>query len=213
MKHAVGDADLLIVQTALDIVKENTITVTDEETDLLILLLYHKLTNSMPLYLTGEEKSNMKSKPKIWDIQYAKEKLGDDLCNSLLAVHALLGCNTTSQIHSVSKSTVFQKFKANAEFRLLIKTLFSYSGTKADILAAGERLLLMLTSGVREKTLDELHYSQYTRKLGTTKKALSPKMLGPTSDAASLHIMCIYYRIQAWKGRTNLERVGLDAKE
>ena len=205
MKPAIGDADLLIVQTALNIAKENTVTVIGENTDFLILLLYHKLTKSMPVYLTGEEKSNMKSKPKIWDMQYAKEKLGDDLCNSLLAVHALLGCDTTSRIHSVGKATAFQKFKANAEFRLLIKTLSSDSGTKADILAAGERLLLMLTGDVREKTLDELRYSQYTKKLGTAKKALSPKMFGPTSDAASLHLMCAYYQIQAWKGRTDLE--------
>ena len=143
VKHVIGDADLLIVQTALDIAKENTVTVIGEDTDFLILLLYHKSTKSMPVYLTGEEKSNMKPKPKIWDIQYAKEKLGDDLCNSLLAVHALLGCDTTSRIHGVGKATAFRKFKTNDEFRLLIKTLSSDSGTKADILAAGERLLLM----------------------------------------------------------------------
>ena len=114
-----------------------------EDTDLLILLLYHKSTKSMPVYLTEEEKSNLKSKPKIWDIQYAKEKLGDDLCNSLLAVHVLLGCGTISRIHSVGKATAFQKFKANAEFRLLIKILSSDSGTKADKLAAGESLLVV----------------------------------------------------------------------
>ena len=55
------------------------------------------------------------------------------------------------------------------------------------------------------KTLDELRYSQYTRKLGTSKKVLSPKMLGPTSDAASLHVMRVYYQIQTWKGRTDLQ--------
>ena len=30
-------------------------------------------------------------------------------------------------------------------------------------------------------------------------------MLGPTSDAASLHVMGVYYQIQSWKGRTDLE--------
>ena len=187
------------------LLRKTQVTVIGEDMDLLILLLYPKSTKSMPVYLTGEEKSNMKSKPKIWDIQYAKEKLGDDLCNSLLAVHALLGCNTTSRIHGVSKATAFQKFKANAEFRSLIKTLSSDSGTKADILAAGERLLLMLTGGVREKTLEELRYCQYTRKLDTAKKVLSLKMLCPTSDAASLHVKRVYYQIQAWKCRTDLQ--------
>ena len=72
-----------------------------------------------------------------------------------MAVHALLGCDTTSGIHGVGKATAFQKFKANEEFWFLIKTLYSDIGTKANILAAGERLLLMLTGGVREKTLQE----------------------------------------------------------
>ena len=121
-----------------------------EDSDLLILLLYHKLTNSMPVYLTGEEKSNMKSKPKIWDIHYAKEKLSDKFCDRLLTVHVLLCCDTTSQIHGVGKVRVFGKFKVNVKLRLLIKTS-SDNGTKADIWAAGERLHLMLTSGVREK--------------------------------------------------------------
>ena len=109
-----------------------------DHTDLLILFLYHKSENSHPVYLRGQEKSNMKSVPKTWDIQCAKEKLGDILCSSPLTIHALLGCDTTSRIHTVGKATAFYKFKKDADFRLLIKILSSESGTKADILTAGE---------------------------------------------------------------------------
>ena len=63
----------------------------------------------------------------------------------------------------------------------------------------------MLVGGAKEKTLDELRFYQYYRKLGATNKAFSPKMLCPTSDAGSLHIMRVYHQVQVWKGVTNLE--------
>ena len=113
--------------------------------------------------------------------------------STVLTIHALLGCDTTSRIHTVGKATAFYKVKKDADFRLLIKTLSSESGTKADILTAGEKLLVVLVGDAKEKTLDELRFSQYYRKLGTTNKALSPKMLCPTSDAGSLHIMRAYH--------------------
>ena len=52
--------------------------------------------------------------------------------------------------------------------------------------------------------LDELRYSKYNRKLGTSKKALSAEMLGPTSDAACQHILHVYHQVQVWKGKNDL---------
>ena len=39
--HADSDADTLIISTALDIAETSPVTVAGEDTDLLILLLYH----------------------------------------------------------------------------------------------------------------------------------------------------------------------------
>ena len=108
------------------------------------------------MFQTCEEKSNVKCKPKIWDIAYAQNKLGDELCEALLAIHAMLGCDTTSRVHKVGKAVILNIFKSNVECRRLLKMLSS-SQSRQDILAAGEVLLLMVTGGTaREKTLDEL---------------------------------------------------------
>ena len=116
VKHSDDDADLLIVQTVLEMAEQHTVPVIGEDTALLVLLHHHSV-----LFATCEEKSNMKCTPKIWDIAYAQNKLGDELCEALLAIHAMLGWVT--------------------------------GGT------------------AREKTLDELRYSKYNRKLGTSKEA------------------------------------------
>ena len=175
-----------------------------EDTDLLVLLLHHKASSSQPVFLTCEEKSNMKCKPKIWDIAYAQNKLGDELCEALLDIHAMLGCDTTSRVRTVGKVVILNKFKSNIECRRLLKMLSS-SQSRQDILAAGEVLLLMVMGGTaRQKMLDELRYSKYNRKLGTSKKALSAEMLGPTSDAACQHILRVYHQVQVWKGKNDL---------
>ena len=48
----------------------------------------------------------MKYKPIIWDVEHAENRLGDKLCDALLAIHTFLGCNvhnwkshTFKQIH------------------------------------------------------------------------------------------------------------------
>ena len=55
VKHSDDDADLLIVQTALEMGEQHTVTVIGEDTDLLVLLLHHKASSSQPVFLTCEE--------------------------------------------------------------------------------------------------------------------------------------------------------------
>ena len=34
-----------------------------------------------------------------------KEKLGQDVCNKIFFIHAILGCDTTSRLHGIGKGT------------------------------------------------------------------------------------------------------------
>ena len=65
VKYCEGDADLLVVHTALEVAKHQNVTIIGEDTDLLILLLYHKPTDCHNVYFTSEEKFNAESKPKV----------------------------------------------------------------------------------------------------------------------------------------------------
>ena len=42
-------------------------------------------------------------KGKIWDIQHAKDKLGDKLCNALLPIHVLTGCDKTPRVTQLER--------------------------------------------------------------------------------------------------------------
>ena len=107
VNHASGDADLLIVQTALKAAKDYPTVLIGEDTDLLVLALHH-FTNEKALYFTYEPKQNQQS-AEVWNIGHAKQILGK-ICHGILVIHAFSGCDTTSHIHSVGKPTVLEKY-------------------------------------------------------------------------------------------------------
>ena len=146
VRHKDGDGDLLIVQTALE-VEEHHINLI-KENNLLILLLCQKVSDSQTVFVTCKEKSNMKYTPITWDIEHAENRLGDKLCDALLAIHGLVGCGVTSRACTIGKVTILNKFMDNIEFQKLVKTLFVFRPPT-----------LIPTSVTGEKTLDELSYS------------------------------------------------------
>jgi len=54
--HATGDADLLIVKTAVHQAKSTTTVLVGDDTDLLVLLCFHAETQSCPIYLQPRPK-------------------------------------------------------------------------------------------------------------------------------------------------------------
>ena len=96
--HAPGDADLLIVQKAVEsAAMVNTLLVGDD-TDLLILLCYHASLDSHSIFFQPEPKKATKN-PRVWDIKAVKEQLGPEVYSYILFLHAVLGCDTTSRLY------------------------------------------------------------------------------------------------------------------
>ena len=46
---------------------------------------------------------------KVYDINHLNDILGHDLCCQLLFIHAMTGCDTSSQIFGVGQKKVFSK--------------------------------------------------------------------------------------------------------
>ena len=70
--HAESDADLLIVQTAVDLAANSAPTVVGEDTDLLVLLCLHADVKSQPLFFKLEKKQSAKKNHKVWHINQLK---------------------------------------------------------------------------------------------------------------------------------------------
>ena len=157
--HSDEDADVDIVSSVLTDANTCPVALLGEDTDLLILLLWHynpQLHNPVHFYSNS-------SKTAV-DIKKSKQLLGDKLTQSNLAIHTFCGCNATSRLHFVGSRGVFQNFLKNEEFRDLLRIFSLVSGRK-DILQAGEKILLLLLGGKREKTLDEFRVHKFHDKM------------------------------------------------
>ena len=67
-----------------------------------------------------------------------KQKLGEESCDAILVIHALLDCDTTSRMYAIGNATILHK---------------SVSPHKSmqNILVAGEKLPLIATSIMKSK--------------------------------------------------------------
>lgn len=66
--QAESDADLLIVQTAVDSAANSATMVVGKDTDLLVLLCLHADVKSQPLFFKSEKKQTAKKNDKVWHI-------------------------------------------------------------------------------------------------------------------------------------------------
>lgn len=102
--------------TAVESAKTKTTVLIGEDTDLLILLCYHADPDGEDLFFMGKPKKASIS-AKMRNIKRAKFSLGKDVCTNILFLHAILGCDTTSQIHGIGKGGALKHFEGNTIFR------------------------------------------------------------------------------------------------
>ena len=107
--HASGDADVLIVQKAVQSAQTRETILIGEDTDQLVLLCYYTTPELHPLYFMSEPKRN--SKNRLWCMQSVISQLGSDICNNILFLHAIFGCDTTSHLHGIGKGNSIRSFK------------------------------------------------------------------------------------------------------
>ena len=191
--HSDGDADLDIVSSVLRKASNGAVTLIGEGTDLLVLLLWHYNSSlHHPVYLYSNTSKT------AFDIRNSKLLLADELTQSILAIHALCGCDTVSMLHSVGSRTILKTFLKNSKFR----SLFMLSSERQYILQAGEKIILLLLGAKHENTLDELlRCRKYYEKISRpTRQTVKAEALGPTSDSAHQYVLRIYYQVQEWRG-------------
>jgi glucosamine 6-phosphate synthetase-like amidotransferase/phosphosugar isomerase protein len=113
------------------------------------------------------------------------KKLGQDMRNNILFIHAILGCDTTSRLLRIGKGTSLKKFCESHHFRDQAKVFNNTSASKKEVIEAGEKALVCLYNGKSGETLDSLRYRRYCQKVDTNTSQIQPQSLPPTSAAAT----------------------------
>ena len=101
VRQALGDADYDIVTTACNVVGDHT--------DLLVLLQHHFTPSS-------HENIYLKTSTILVDISILQKGIDPTLGSSLLFIHAMSGCDTTSRPYGIGKVSTMGKYKELKDF-------------------------------------------------------------------------------------------------
>ena len=200
--HATGNADLLIVQTAIQSARSVPTVLVGDDTDLLVLLCYHTEMDVHDLFSKPEPKQ-MSKKRRFWDIKKTKSSLGLSACTNILFVHAFLGCDTTSRLHGIGKGVALKKLATDLLFYEQAEAFNRPAATKEEIVLAGEKALLCLyNSKSPTENLNSLWYTRFCQKVATRTTFVQPESLPPMSAAAAYHSQRVYFPNTAVKRNT-----------
>ncbi len=88
--------------------------------------------------------------------------IGPDICNHILFIHALLGCDTTSRLYGIGKGSSLKKFTASHQFREQAKVFNTHSASMQDV---GEKALVIIYNGKLTDTLDSIRHQRFCEKV------------------------------------------------
>ena len=81
-EHAEAYADVMIAKTGIVLAKNYPTIIIGEDTDVLVLLLFHSSTNTT-LHYKSDQSNRRANTLKVWDISKTKKLLTDQLCHVL----------------------------------------------------------------------------------------------------------------------------------
>ena len=182
-----GDADVIIVKTALEMVTaHDNVQVVCDDTDVLILLLYHHNTDVGNIFL-------LRKRLHI-NINAGKYSIGT-MCDYLPFVHAVSGCDTTSALFGIGKVKHLKNLQSSGQLRSSIDVFGEELASKEHITAAGEIYISSLYKGGKtNKCLDALRLL-----IAVSPKYVSPQRMPPTSSACYYHSIRVHLQVNSWK--------------
>ena len=154
---------------------KNTVLVADD-TDPVILLCYYSDPDGFNLFMQCSTWGTTR-KNRIWDIKVTQCELGADICNNILFIHAILGCNTTSRLCVLGKALALKRLISSALFRDTTEQFSKKDATVDDVVDAGDAALVCLYSGKEGDNLDGLRYAKCCDKVATNKVHIRPQTL------------------------------------
>ena len=142
-----GDADTDIVTIALNSTCDgHLVVVVADDTDILVLLLYHWKADMQDLYMHLEMRSRNKSLSFL-NIRDIVQKPNSDILKSLLAIHAWGGTDTTSSVYGHGKCSILKTIWRSQDVVQCFLTL-----------GAGTTVFYRMYWGKPDETLDTLCY-------------------------------------------------------
>ena len=110
VNNSKGDADILIVLRAIDAAHQRSVRVMSDDTDVLVMLLFHWDTMMKDIKFCTTKTVNRKKVPINYSVKSIVRR-HSSLVKQLLFAHAWTGCDSTSATHKQGKNRIFKLLK------------------------------------------------------------------------------------------------------
>ncbi|KAJ8666634.1 hypothetical protein QAD02_008296 [Eretmocerus hayati] len=193
------DADVLLVQTALDLAKSDemkNVIVVGEDVDLLVIM-NQVATAQTNLYLLKPKSSSAATGKSTVDRIYNSSCFKNPELQSHVAfMHAFSGCDTTAPMFKQGKSKLSKIMSQFNELRELAEYSKNKAADRDVIVDSGCKIVACMYEGDLGRELEEVRFSHYEKMLGS--KSFSLKTLPPTQGTIEQHSLRVYYQVQKW---------------
>ena len=200
VQMARGDADVLIVQTAIAAADKKETVLVGDDTDLLVLLVHHAKNTCFTVFFKPEPKKHTQKEARCWNIAALRTLIGDIVADNILFIHALLGCDTTSGVYGLGKKVAIAKMKTSTLFQEQAQIFMNDGATQDDIAQAGEKAMVCLYKGNPGQSINDLRLQRFAAKTSSSMVPVQSSSLPPTSAANKFHSLHVFQQIQEWKG-------------
>ena len=149
---------------------------------------------------SGDLSQNRDRLKNFLNIRCVREHLGETVCENILFVHGILGCDTTSRVFGFGKGVALNLLHNSECFQEQAVVFNNSASSKKEIIQAGQKAMLCLYKTKSNDSLDLLRYHRFQELVTTSKKVVHPKVLAPSSGAMKYHSFRVYHQVQEWKG-------------
>lgn len=203
-----SDADTTIVKEALMVAKESAVTIFSDDTDILCLLVHHVATDPLLHNILLTNMTRKKGKPReYYSISDVLEKPENVLHDVILFAHAFTGCDTTSAVHMLGKTTILKKIHDSPALKLIALQYYK-EHTPPEIGAATVQFFELLHSS--SDSLPAIRKMKYEQMVLSDRANIDPSLLPPTPRAAYYHGLRVYHQMKVWRDLKDSDDMPLD---
>ena len=181
--QAKDDGDTVIVKTAIHLAKcvDTPVVVVARDTDVLVLLCYHRPSNCTSLFMLSEFSG-------VYDI--STFEIGNR--EEFLFKYGWSGNDTVSKIHGHTKCSLYKLTFPHH----IINAFTSLTSSKSEIQNAGTEAML-ITYNCENTNLQKARYSKFQKQAATGR--IDPDRLPPTENSTTQHSLRVHQQIVTWK--------------
>lgn len=190
--QAESDADVLIVDTAVEMSETTSVGIVGEDVDLIVLLMAKADAHKDIIFIKP-------GRGKIRDSFFSSQDLQQQGFKDVLFLHAFTGCDTTSSVFRKSKVAFAKLYLKSPEVQKAASVFSDPSSTITEVQKAGEICILRWYGApAKEVSLNAYRYRSFLKSVATIKPDIS--CLPPTEGAVKQHSLRTFHQVQQWLG-------------